>query len=260
MRRAFTLIELLVVISIIALLIAILLPALGAARESSRAIQCLSNLRGFGQSYATFASDNKGNPIPVYFDGVHWTQVNKGLQSDTAEAYVCPEAETVNESASSAYGASANNRIGSRTSAWRFERDVFSAVSDGPVVGSYQINIWVQDWTEAIDRGFNVFGFDRSKAWEGEALLEPGSRLPLLGEGIWHNSAPHDTDIAPGVEPNGSPTNLMGRYMLYRHGNRGINIVFADGSAEMVALPDLWTLDWHRDFNHREDVVVPYSP
>lgn len=81
-----------------------------------------------------------------------------------------------------------------------------------------------------------------------------------MGEGIWHNSAPHDTDIAPGVEPNGAPTNLMGRYMLYRHGNRGINIVFADGSAEMVALPDLWTLDWHRDFNHREDVAVPYSP
>ena len=60
MRRAFTLIELLVVISIIALLIAILLPALGAARQSARTIQCASNSRGFLQNSVTLAVDNKG--------------------------------------------------------------------------------------------------------------------------------------------------------------------------------------------------------
>lgn len=58
-RTAFTLIELLVVISIIALLIGILLPALGAARESGRKSVCLGHLRGAGQGIYTFAADNK---------------------------------------------------------------------------------------------------------------------------------------------------------------------------------------------------------
>ena len=56
---AFTLIELLVVISIIALLIGILLPVLGSAREAGRNTACLSNLRGLGQALVTYATDHR---------------------------------------------------------------------------------------------------------------------------------------------------------------------------------------------------------
>lgn len=59
-HHAFTLIELLVVISIIALLIGILLPALGAARDSARNVQCLSQIRQMGQAANAFAVDHKG--------------------------------------------------------------------------------------------------------------------------------------------------------------------------------------------------------
>lgn len=58
-RRGFTLVELMVVISIIALLVGLTIPALGSARETSRRVKCLANLRSFGQGLQNYMGVSK---------------------------------------------------------------------------------------------------------------------------------------------------------------------------------------------------------
>lgn len=57
--RAFTLVEMLVVMAVIAMLVGITIPALGSARETSRRVKCLVNLRSFGQGLQNYMNESK---------------------------------------------------------------------------------------------------------------------------------------------------------------------------------------------------------
>jgi prepilin-type N-terminal cleavage/methylation domain-containing protein len=63
-RRAFTLIELLVVIAIIAILISIILPAIGAARDSAKRVQCLTNLRSMQMGLQMYLDQESRGLLP----------------------------------------------------------------------------------------------------------------------------------------------------------------------------------------------------
>lgn len=104
--RAFTLIELLVVIAIIAILAALLLPALARGKEASRSVICHSNLRQLGIAAMTYTLDNKGT-LPFFWDWLRTppgsTNLSTGLLYPHVRGrgvYLCPTDTMALQSAS----------------------------------------------------------------------------------------------------------------------------------------------------------------
>jgi prepilin-type processing-associated H-X9-DG protein/prepilin-type N-terminal cleavage/methylation domain-containing protein len=91
MRKAFihgfTLVELLVVIGIVVLLVALLLPALGKARESARGATCASNMRQLAAAFIGYTQSNRGQSPrpafggPVRYDWVFWQEPPYGTRN-----------------------------------------------------------------------------------------------------------------------------------------------------------------------------------
>ena len=99
-RAAFTLVELLVVIAIIALLMSILMPALGRVRKQAKTVLCQSNLKQWGICFAMYTDDWDGyfmagfvqEPWPPNAYRDYWMEALRPCYGDAGDIRLCPMA------------------------------------------------------------------------------------------------------------------------------------------------------------------------
>ncbi len=132
-RHAFTLVELLVVIGIIALLISILLPSLGAAREHGNAAKCLNNVRQLTLAFIMYANENKGKlPYPT---------ASKGNGAKISDWIFWQAGRDINESTVVRHlGRNPQESLRCPSDAWQDHALNGNTAADGPYLYSYSAN------------------------------------------------------------------------------------------------------------------------
>ncbi|HEY7091382.1 MAG TPA: type II secretion system protein [Tepidisphaeraceae bacterium] len=270
---AFTLVELLVVIGIIALLIAVLLPALNKARKAARTTACLSNIRQLVLGEIQYVQDNKGKFSPYYdFGGeppapfqIEWMQqVAKPNEMDKVR--LCPDASDPNDvymPASTPSGTDPGpNMPGTAKNCWgpygRAMRYFDNKGKAQHLAGSYTYNGFLlrsdPSGDDSVLAGGGQAG-DLKRLWVPP--LRRSAEIPVICDGIWPTAWPKDDEMPPAngiYAPAGGPPmgigNNWSRVCIARHG-MGINVGYLDGHAGTTQLPDLWLLNWHSKWNYQ---------